>query len=149
MYKHILLSTDGSDTAQKGIDHGLALAKAVGARVTIIVATEPFPLPSRSMAAGFALSETELSQFERSQTEFAERTLEGAKAAADAAGVAATGKHLSDSYPATGIIATAKADGCDLIVMASHGRRGLNRMLLGSQTSEVLAQSTVPVLVVR
>jgi nucleotide-binding universal stress UspA family protein len=75
--------------------------------------------------------------------------LVSAKAAADRAGVAADTLHVPDRWPADAIIEVAEARGCNLIVMASHGRRGLGRLILGSQTSEVLAHSKIPVLVVR
>lgn len=149
MYSHILLATDGSDLAHRGIEHGLSLAKALGAKVTVIAVSEPFPMPSRAVAAGWVPGETERKGYEASQKEFAETVLGGVKEAADRMGVAATTIHLPDAHPATAIIDTARDAGCDLVVMASHGRRGLGRLLLGSQTAEVLAHSKLPVLVVR
>lgn len=149
MYKHILLSTDGSDVAQRGIDHGLSLAKALGAKVTIVTATEPFPYPSRAVAAGWVASDAEMAIYEKAQKEFAEGVLKAAKEAAGKVGVQAETLHATGTHPATAIIETAKAEECSLIVMSSHGRRGLGRLLLGSQTTEVLAHSPVPVLVVR
>ena len=149
MYQHILLSTDGSEVAQRGIDHGLALAKALGARVTIVTATEPFAFPSRAVAAGWAPSAEDRSNYEKGQKEFADGVLKAAREAADKMGVPVKTIHAPDAHPATAILDAAKSEGCSLIVMASHGRRGLGRLLLGSQTSEVLAHSPVPVLVVR
>jgi nucleotide-binding universal stress UspA family protein len=146
MYKHILVSTDGSEVAQKGVDQGLSLAKSVGAKVTIVTVTERFPVyPGPDWIPG----PTEIADWEARQKEAATGVLADAKAQADRLGVAAETVHVPEAQPAEAIIATAKERHCDLIVMASHGRRGLRRLLLGSQTSEVLVSSPVPVLVVR
>jgi len=150
MYTHILIATDGSELAQKGVDHGLSLAKNLGAKVTILTATEPFPYSaSAGVAAGWVPGPDDVSLYEQGQKETADKLLADAKAAATAKGVTAETVQVPDTYPAEAIIETAKAKGCDLIVMASHGRRGLGRLILGSQTAEVLHASTVPVLVVR
>lgn len=147
MYKHILISTDGSDVAQKGVDHGLSLAKNLGARVTIITVTER--LPGYAGMGEWIPAPQEMAGYETSQKEMAEKILAAAKAVADRMGVEAETLHVSDAGPADAIIETAEAKHCSLIAMASHGRRGLGRLLLGSQTAEVLARSPVPVLVVR
>lgn len=150
MYKHILISTDGSEVAQKGLDHGLALAKAIGAKVSIITVTESFPVyASAGAGVGAGWVPIEMADYDKVQDEFANRVFAGAKQAADQHGVAAETVHIRNAQPAEAIIETAKARGCDLIVMASHGRRGLGRLLLGSQTSEVVTRSPLPVLVVR
>lgn len=149
MYKHILISTDGSDVAQKGVDHGLSLAKSLGAKVTIITVTEPFPYTASAAGIGWAPGPNDVSLYEEGQQEFAEKLLAKAKQAADKLGVSASILHVPDARPAEAIVEAAKSEGCSLIVMASHGRRGLGRLLLGSQTSEVLTYSPVPVLVVR
>lgn len=145
MYKHLLITTDGSDLAQKGIDQGLDLAKATGARVTIVTVTERFPI----YAVGSGYIPPELGDYDNVQKEFADKVLAAAKAAADAAGVKADTLHVPNALPAEAIIETAESRGCDVIVMASHGRRGLGRLVLGSQTSEVLTHTKLPVLVVR
>jgi nucleotide-binding universal stress UspA family protein len=146
MYKHILLSTDGSEVAGKGVDHGLSLAKSLGAKVTVVMVTERFP-----MYAGpeWIPGPTEMAAYDARQKEAATQVLGDVKAAADRLGVDAETVHVPEAQPAEMIIATANQRQCDLIVMASHGRRGLRRLLLGSQTSEVLLSSPVPVLVVR
>jgi nucleotide-binding universal stress UspA family protein len=149
MYKHILISTDGSEVAQKGVDHGLSLAKSLGAKVTLVTVTEPFPFSATAAGAGWVPGPGDISSYEEGQKEFADRTLTAAKAAAQALGVEVATVHVADGRPAEAILDTAKSEGCSLIVMSSHGRRGLGRLLLGSQTSEVLAHSVVPVLVVR
>lgn len=150
MYTHILIATDGSELAQRGVDHGLSLAKDLGARVTILTATEPFPFrASAGVAAGWVPGPDDFSLYEQGQKESADKLLADVKAAAERMGVTADTVHVPDLHPAEAIVQTAKAKDCNLIVMASHGRRGLGRLLLGSQTSEVVTTSTVPVLVVR
>jgi nucleotide-binding universal stress UspA family protein len=149
MYKHILIPTDGSDAAQKGVDHGLSLAKTVGAKVTIISVTEPFPYHAGAGGSVWAPLPVDISGYEAGQKRFAEALLAQAGEAAAKLGLGASLSHVTNAQPAEAIVEAAKAGGCDLIVMASHGRRGLDRLLLGSQTSKVLAYSATPVLVVR
>lgn len=149
MYKHILISTDGSEVAQKGVDHGLSLAKALGARVTIVTVTDRYPLPVGGLGAEWAPGADELASFQESQKQSAERILDAVKRAADKLGVTAATLHIPEAHPAEAIVDAARTEGCSLIVMASHGRRGLGRLLLGSQTADVLTHSPVPVLVVR
>jgi len=149
MYTNILLSTDGSDVAKAGIKHGIALAKALNARVTIITVTEPLPVDYGSgHASGWIPSKEEFDRYDAACKERASEVLDEVRAAAEQIGVSAELLHVPDAHPATAIIETAKSRGCDLIVMASHGRRGLSKLWLGSQTSEVLADGSVPVLVV-
>jgi nucleotide-binding universal stress UspA family protein len=150
MYANILMSTDGSDVARKGVKDGIALAKALGAKVTVITVTEPFPFyyGSRHYAsAGFPPQE-EFDRYEAACKEDAGKVLDEVRAIAKQIGISAELLHVSNAHPATAIIETAKSRGCDLIVMASHGRRGLKKLFLGSQTSAVLADGSVPVLVV-
>jgi nucleotide-binding universal stress UspA family protein len=147
VYSHILIPTDGSEFAGKGVERGLALAKAFGAKVTIITATEQ--LPAYASADGVAWGpDAALADFDNYQDASAKAVLSTAKQKADAAGVAAETVHAPRARAAEAIVETAKSHGCDLIVMASHGRRGVRRLILGSQTAEVLAQSPVPVLVI-
>lgn len=149
MYQHILISTDGSEIARKGVDHGLTLAKQLKAKVTLITVTEPFPLEFGAVGMGWIPTQTDIENFETSRKTFAAGVLATVKAAADAMGVETSVLHVPDARPAEAIVEAAKAQGCSLIVMSSHGRRGLGRLLLGSQTAEVVAHSPVPVLVVR
>ena len=149
MYSHILISTDGSEVAAKGLDHGLTLAKALGARVTIVTVTERFPAYVGAAAAGWFPSPEEIEGYDSRQAEIATEVLTGAQAAAAKVGVPVEVVHVANALPAEAIIDTAKSRDCALICMSSHGRRGLGRLLLGSQTAEVLAHSPVPVLVVR
>ena len=142
MYANILLSTDGSDVARKGVKDGMALAKALNAKVTVISVTEP-------NAAVYILTKEDIDRFDAACKERAGKVLDEARALAEQIGISAELLHVPNAHPATAIIETAKSRGCDLIVMASHGRRGLRKLILGSQTSEVLADGSVPVLVLR
>jgi nucleotide-binding universal stress UspA family protein len=150
MYANILLSTDGSDVARKGVEQGTALAKALNAKVTVITVTEALPVYyGNGHASGWIPSQEEFDRFDAACKERAGKVLDEARAIAEHIGISAELLHVSNAHPATAIIETAKSRDCDLIVMASHGRRGLRKLLLGSQTSEVLADGSVPVLVVR
>lgn len=145
MYKHILIATDGSELAHKAMVQGFALAKSLGSKVTVVTVTEPWTaVVPGEMGMAFPIDE-----YEKGASENAANILAAVQKEADAAGVAADTVHMADQYPADGIIATAKEKSCDLIVMASHGRRGLSRLLIGSQANQVVIHSEVPVLVVR
>ena len=150
MYANILLSTDGSDLARKGVKHGIALAKALNAKATVITVTEPLPVAAygNGHALGWVPSQEEFDRFDAACKESAGKVLDDARAMAEQIGISAELLHVPNAHPATAIIETAKSRGCDLIIMASHGRRGLRKLFLGSQTSEVLADGNVPVLVV-
>ncbi len=147
MYTHILISTDGSELAQNGVTHGLSLAKALGSKVTIITVTAPYPVPTIG-AGGWTTAGMDLDQFENGNKEHAKTILSAAKAAAEKMTLTVETLHIPNAWPATAIVDTAKTRGCNLIVMSSHGYRGIKRVLLGSQTAEVLATSDVPVLVI-
>lgn len=149
MYGNILLSTDGSETAGKGLKQWIALAKALKAKATIITVTEPLPVDYGSgHAGGWIPTQQEFDRFDAASRERAGKVLDEAKAMAEQIGVSAEVLHVPNAHPAIAIIEAAKSRGCDLIVMASHGRRGFRKLFLGSQTSEVLADGSVPVLVV-
>ena len=149
MYANILLSTDGSDVARKGVKHGIALAKALNAKVTVITVTEPLPVGQRRGHAVWIPPQEMLDSFEAARKEGAGKVLDEARVMAEQIGISVELLDVPNAPPATAIIKTAKSRGCDLIVMGSHGRRGLRKLLLGSQTSEVLGDGSVPVLVVR
>jgi nucleotide-binding universal stress UspA family protein len=145
MYKHILIATDGSDLAQKGVDQGLALGKALAAKVTAVTVTEPLA----AMLVGEAAIALPIDDYDKAASADAARILAGVTASAAKVGVTCDTLHVKDQYPAEGIVDAAKARGCDLIIVTSHGRRGLSRLLLGSQATRVLTHSEVPVLVCR
>lgn len=145
MYKNIFIATDGSELATKAVTHGLALAKAVGAKVTIATVSEPW---TASVSGEFAVA-FPIDEYEKACEARAESVLAPARETASKAGVACETVHVKDHFPAEGIFETAKARGCDLIVMASHGRSGISRLLLGSQANKVVTMSTLPVLICR
>jgi nucleotide-binding universal stress UspA family protein len=148
LYNHILITTDGSDLAQRGVDHGLSLAKALGSRVTVVIATERFPIQGATTSSGWVGSPVDYERYDEGQKRFANEILSAVKAEAGKLAIEANVVHIPNEHPATAILESAASFGCDLIVMASHGRRGISRMLMGSQTAEVLAHSHTPVLVV-
>jgi nucleotide-binding universal stress UspA family protein len=145
MYKHLLIATDGSEFAAKGVRHGLELAKALGSQATVMTATEPW----EAVVVGEVAVAIPPSEYEKSAAANAAKILDGAKAVASQIGVPCNTLHISERRPAEGIIEAAQQTGCDLIVMASHGRRGLSRLVLGSQANEVVTHSSVPVLIIR
>jgi len=150
MYANILMSTDGSDVARKGVEHGMALAKALNAKATVITITEPLPVDyGGGHDSGWIPSPEEVDRFDAASKKRAGKVLDEARAMAEQIGISAELLHVPNAHPATAIIKTAKSRGCDLIVMGSHGRRGIKKLWLGSQTSEVLADGSVPVLVMR
>lgn len=144
MYRHILIATDGSELSTKGLDQGLKLAKQLGAKATIVTVTDMWA--SGALAAADPAT---LTDYQESMRAAVDDILSEADRFATESGVAHETLHIPNRYPADAIVETAQDLGADLIVMASHGRRGLRKMLLGSQTTEVLTTSTVPVLVVR
>src|SRR3974390_2247713 len=120
MYANILLSTDGSDVARKGVEHGIALAKALNAKATVITVTEPLEVDyGGGHAGGFIPSQEEFDRFDAACKESAGRVLDEVRAMAEQIGISAELLHLPNTYPATAIIETAKSRGCDLIVMGS------------------------------
>jgi nucleotide-binding universal stress UspA family protein len=111
--------------------------------------TEPLPIDYGSgHASGWIPTKAEVESFDAACKERAGKVLDEARAMAEQIGIAAELVHVPNAHPATAIVEAAKSRGCDLIVMASHGRRGIRRLLLGSQTSEVLLNGNVPVLVI-
>jgi nucleotide-binding universal stress UspA family protein len=142
MYKHIVIATDGSKLAGKAVATGLALAAALKAKVIAVTAEEPF---ETLMVAEPSLR-SPMAEFERAAAESARRILAEVSERAREHGVECATVQVSD-FPAPAILATAKARGCDLIVMSSHSRRGLDVLFLGSQARRVLAHSPIPVLI--
>ncbi|PQZ46431.1 universal stress protein [Ochrobactrum sp. MYb15] len=149
MYKSILIATDGSELADKGVDQGLALAKQLGSKVLFVSVTELLPSYGIVVAAEWASSPAAFQEYREAITKAAAELLTKAKAKAESVDVSAEVLHIENQSPAQGIIEAAKHKHCDLIVIASHGRRGVNKLLLGSQAAEVLSLSAVPVLVVK
>ena len=127
MYRHILIPTDGSELSQRGVAHGLALAKSVGAKVTAIYVVEPLLAVTGDFAS----------------------VLDRAENAANEAGVSCETIQKENVQPDQAIVAAAEEKGCDLIVMSWHGRSGLSTLLIGSVTNKVLTYAKSPVLVCR
>jgi len=148
MYKRILIATDGSELSEKGLLKGLELAQDLDADVGIVTVSEPWAVGMYD-AMGWSVGYMNSPEYKADREEAAQKILQPALARAQAQGLRATGTHVLDRYAADGIIDTAEEQKADLIVMTSHGRRGVTRVLLGSQTTEVLARSAVPVLVIR
>lgn len=145
MLKHILIPTDGSELSQKAIDYGMALAKSVNAKVTVMTVTTPFYV--FAVEPGMVTDTPE--QYEKRMTALAAKYLDVAKESAAAASVPCDTLHVEHDQPYLAIIDTAARRSCDLIVMASHGRRGIAAVVLGSETVKVLTHSIIPVLVFR
>jgi nucleotide-binding universal stress UspA family protein len=145
MFKHILIPTDGSDLSRKALLYGVQLAKESNAKVTALTVRPPYVIGSMDMI-GVVGSQDE---FEAETQRYADYALTQARMAGEAAGVQIETVQDVGDQPFRAIIDTAKAHDCDLIVMASHGRRGVSALLLGSETVKVLTHSSVPVLVYR
>jgi nucleotide-binding universal stress UspA family protein len=143
MYKHILIPTDGSELSLRAAKAGIELAKLCKAKVTAIQVVAPYQAIAYM---GSLLAATEFAYNEQAQTN-AEHYLDEVKAMAEAQGVAFDSEILSNDQPWEAIVKTVASKQCDLIVMGSNGRRGMTRLLLGSETHKVLLRSEVPVLV--
>jgi nucleotide-binding universal stress UspA family protein len=149
MYTRIVVGIDGSELATKALRHALALAKATGARLFVVIATEPSVL----VTAGSELLAVDtgaiIADLEEVKAKSAQAALAEAEELVAGEGLSIAKIHVPSSVAADAILKTAQQQGADLIVMGSHGRRGLGRLLLGSQAAEVLARTTIPVLVVK
>jgi nucleotide-binding universal stress UspA family protein len=145
MYKHILVPTDGSELSNRAVEYAAALAKAVGAKLTVLTVTTPY--------YGFVvepeLAMAKIEDYHKDAEKLAMQFLDVATDIAAAAQVPCEAVHVERAQPYQAIINAAKDRRCDLVVMASHGRRGVAAIMLGSETVKVLTHSTIPVLVVR
>ena len=147
MYQRILIATDGSELSQKAVDSGIALAALTGGQIVALQVVPRYPVSY--FEGGASVPNVEIARIEKQWADGAQATVDAIKASAAAKGVTATAVTAHSDLIAESIIAVAQKHECDLIVMASHGRRGLTRMLLGSETTHVLTHSHVPVLVLR
>ncbi len=148
MYKHILVPTDGSKLSAKAIRTAARLAKTFGAKLTGVFVTPPYVPPVYGEAVIYVPAMTPRRFKEITERE-AKKALSAVEAEAQSAGVACKTVSISSDQAWEGIIRTAQSKDCDLIVMASHGRRGLSGLLLGSETTKVLTHTKIPVLVCR
>ena len=146
MYKHILIPTDGSALSEMAIRHGIALARAIRAKVTALAVSPSFPLEVDPIMVGYTPSPE---QYARDTEARAEKYLAVARVEAGIAGVPCETVHATQDHVYEAIIDTASKKGCDLILMASHGRKGISAFVLGSETYKVLSHSKIPVLVCR
>ena len=148
MFKHILVATDGSKLSDKAVDAAIGLARDLGAKLTGFHATENYPItpyPEYAIVAGSLTP----SAWKEDEDKRARRLLEKIEAKAKKAGVDCDMSFSLALHPYEAILQAAKKARCDLIVMASHGRRGIQGMVMGSETNKVLTHSKLPVLVVR
>lgn len=145
MYRHIFIPTDGSSQSERTVAQGLALAGQLGARVTVFTVLEPFRM--------FSLDPQQVADtrnlYERHARQWAAKHLQAAEEKARPLGVDCRTVMVEHDRPYEAIIDHATRGGCDLIVMASHGRQGVKALLLGSETVKVLTHSSIPVLVYR
>jgi nucleotide-binding universal stress UspA family protein len=147
MYRNILVATDGSRLSAKAITHAIALARALGAKLTGFYASPDYPLPA--YADGVMYEPVSPQEYAAMCKKEADRILSAVGAKAKAAGIRFTAVQAVATAPWEAILAAARKEKCDAIVMASHGRRGVSALLLGSETQKVLTHSKLPVIVVR
>jgi nucleotide-binding universal stress UspA family protein len=145
MYEHVLIPTDGSALSEMAGRQGVALAKAIDAKVTGITVSPPF----HTVTLDPMMVTATAGEHEKDCAARAEQYLAVIRDAAQAARVPYEGVHAIDDYPYQAIIRTAQGKGCDLIFMASHGRKGMSALVLGSETTKVLTHTKIPVLVCR
>src|SRR6266576_156871 len=145
MYKHILIPTDGSALSEEAIRQGVAVAKSINATVTAVTVSPSFHTVSRDT---MMVSDTR-EQYQKDSHDRAEHYLVFAREIARSSGVPCESAHVVNDHPYEGIIDAARTKGCDLIFMASHGRKGVAALVLGSETTKVLTHSKIPTLVCR
>ncbi|HLY45703.1 MAG TPA: universal stress protein [Stellaceae bacterium] len=145
MYTNILIPTDGSELAGKAVRHGIALAARLQAKTTALTVSLPFHM----FTTDTQMIEDTPARYQARMQVNAAKILAEAAAAAGAAGIACEEVHVEHEHPYQAIIDTASVKGCDLIVMASHGRHGMVAIVLGSETVKVLTHCKIPVLVHR
>ena len=147
MYTHLLVPTDGSKLSDKAVTHAIGLAGAVGAKVTAFYAAPDYPLPA--YADGVVYEPVSRKEYAKLAAADAEKILDAVAAKSSAAKVECATAYTIAAAPWEAILSAAKKHKCDAIVMASHGRRGVSALLLGSETQKVLTHSKLPVIVVR
>ena len=147
MYKRILVATDGSTLSRKAVKEAIALAASLEAALVVLNVVPRYPMSY--FEGGASISSEDVGRIEKDWTDKGQAIAEAAQKSAEAAGVNAKAVIAKSDLVATAILAAAKKNKCDLIVMASHGRKGLSRILLGSETQQVLTHSSIPVLVLR
>lgn len=147
MYQRILVATDGSTLSKKAVRNAIDLAAAVGAELVALYVVPRYPVSY--FEGGITISVQEIARTEKQWSDKGQAVVDAVQQTAQAEGVKAKAVVSQSDLVAESIIAAAKKHKCDLIVMASHGRKGIKRVLLGSETQHVLTHSTIPVLVLR
>ena len=147
MYEHLLVATDGSKLSEKAVAHAIGLAKALGAKLTAFHASPGYPTPV--YAEGFAYVPMTRKEYAALCAKDADKILKPISVKAGQAGLEFKSVHVAGDAPWEAILAAARRNKCDGIVMASHGRRGVSALLLGSETQKVLTHTKLPVIVVR
>lgn len=147
MYQCILIATDGSVLSRKAVSSGIELAELSGAKIVVLKVVPRYPLSY--FEGGMTVSVQDVAKVEQQWAEGAQTVVDGVKASAEAKGVKAKAVTVKSDLIAEAIVSAAKKHKCDLIVMASHGRRGVAALLLGSETQRVLIHSVLPVLIVK
>jgi nucleotide-binding universal stress UspA family protein len=147
MYRKILVATDGSNLSKKAVSSAIDLAAAVKAELVALYVVPRYPVSY--FEGGMSVPASEIARTEKQWAEQGQAVVDAVQASAQAEGVKAKGSVTRSNLVAESIMAAAKKNKCDLVVMASHGRKGLKRVLLGSETQHVLTHSSVPVLVLR
>jgi nucleotide-binding universal stress UspA family protein len=147
MYQRILVATDGSDLSRTAVSSAIELAAAVGAELVALYVVPRYPVSY--FEGGITISVQDIARTEKQWSDKGQAVVDEAKKDAEAKGVKATAVVAQSDLVAESIMAAATKHNCDLVVMASHGRKGIKRVLLGSETQHVLTHSTVPVLVLR
>ena len=147
MYKRILVPTDGSSLSRKAVKNAVELASSVGAEVVALNVVPRYP--TSYFEGGISVAPSEVARVEKQWADQGQAIADEVGKAAEKAGVKARSVTVRSDLVAEAILAAAKKNRCDLVVMASHGRRGLKRLLLGSETQHVLTHGNIPVLVLR
>jgi nucleotide-binding universal stress UspA family protein len=147
MYQRILVATDGSDLSRTAVSSAIELAAAVGAELVALYVVPRYPVSY--FEGGITISVQDIARTEKQWSDKGQAVVDEAKKDAEAKGIKATAVVAQSDLVAESIMAAATKHNCDLVVMASHGRKGIKRVLLGSETQHVLTHSTVPVLVLR
>lgn len=147
MYKKILVATDGSTLSKKAVSSAIAMAALMEAELVALKVVARYP--QSYFEGGLAVQASEINRVEKQWVDHGQAIVDAVQKAAEAKGVKAKAVAVKSDVISDAIIATAKKHKCDLIVMASHGRKGIKRVLLGSETQQVLTHTHIPVLVLR
>ena len=147
MYKRILVATDGSTLSKKAVRNAIDLAGATGAELVALYVVPRYPVAY--FEGGISISSQDIARTEKQWADQGQAVVDAVRQLAEREGIKARAVTTSSDLVAESIIKAAKKHKCDLVVMASHGRKGIKRILLGSETQHVLTRSSVPVLVLR